>query len=227
MAAESKNQKIFWLHVARLRSTTNAVTVHSPKKEVNALKVKNTRHVSPTKEPTNKVCTSRLFKNRKEINMKTISVKQPWAWLICAGIKPIENRTWSTKFRGRVLIHASANPAGNLPEILTFEQADFITRKVDKMPPYVKDMPFSAIIGSVEIVDCVTNHPSIWAQHTAIKDKKVADEIFKVEVPVYNWVLANPILFDKPIENVKGKLSFWEYELPEEYLQEIERKLKV
>lgn len=25
---------------------------------------------------------------------KAISVKQPWAYLLCAGIKPIENRTW-------------------------------------------------------------------------------------------------------------------------------------
>ena len=40
--------------------------------------------------------------------MKTLSVKQPWASLICSGIKDIENRTWKTKFRGRVLIHAGA-----------------------------------------------------------------------------------------------------------------------
>ena len=52
----------------------------------------------------------------------------------------------------------------------------------------------SAIIGSVEIVDCVVNHSSIWA-----------------EKGVYNWVLANPILYSKPIENVKGKPSFWDY----------------
>lgn len=58
----------------------------------------------------------------------------------------------------------------------------------------------SAIIGSVEIVDCVINHPSVWA-----------------EKGVYNWVLANPVLFEKPILNVKGKLGFWDYELPEKY----------
>lgn len=31
---------------------------------------------------------------------------------------------------------------------------------------------------------------------------------------VWNLVLANPVLFDKPILNVKGKLSFWDFELP-------------
>ena len=39
--------------------------------------------------------------------MKTLSIKQPWASLICEGIKDIENRTWHTKFRGRILIHSS------------------------------------------------------------------------------------------------------------------------
>ncbi len=26
--------------------------------------------------------------------MKALSIKQPWAWLICAGYKDIENRSW-------------------------------------------------------------------------------------------------------------------------------------
>ena len=41
--------------------------------------------------------------------MKAISIKQPWASLIAHGIKDIENRTWRTNYRGRVLIHAGAS----------------------------------------------------------------------------------------------------------------------
>lgn len=40
--------------------------------------------------------------------MKAISIRQPWAWLIVNGYKDIENRSWNTKYRGTVLIHASA-----------------------------------------------------------------------------------------------------------------------
>ena len=40
--------------------------------------------------------------------MKTLSVKQPWSTLICAGVKDVENRTWRTEYRGPLLIHASA-----------------------------------------------------------------------------------------------------------------------
>ncbi|WES88803.1 ASCH domain-containing protein [Dickeya fangzhongdai] len=40
--------------------------------------------------------------------MKALSIRQPWAWLIVNGYKDIENRTWHTKYRGQVLIHAAA-----------------------------------------------------------------------------------------------------------------------
>ena len=40
----------------------------------------------------------------------TISVKQPWAALLVAGVKSVEVRTWSTRTRGPVLIHAAGTP---------------------------------------------------------------------------------------------------------------------
>jgi len=43
--------------------------------------------------------------------VKAISVKQPWANLIASGKKCIETRTWSTKFRGRLLIVSSKVPS--------------------------------------------------------------------------------------------------------------------
>lgn len=39
--------------------------------------------------------------------MKALSIRQPWAWLIVNGYKDIENRTWRTDYRGKLLIHAS------------------------------------------------------------------------------------------------------------------------
>lgn len=38
--------------------------------------------------------------------MKVITIKQPFASLIAAGLKEYEFRTWKTKFRGEILIHA-------------------------------------------------------------------------------------------------------------------------
>ena len=57
--------------------------------------------------------------------MKVLSVKQPWAYLLCASIKDIENRTWPLpeKYKGEtILIQASAKPAGKIMELLNEEQ---------------------------------------------------------------------------------------------------------
>jgi hypothetical protein len=43
--------------------------------------------------------------------MKALSVKQPWASLIAAGVKTIETRTWRTDYRGPLLICSSKIPA--------------------------------------------------------------------------------------------------------------------
>lgn len=139
--------------------------------------------------------------------MKAISIKQPWTSLIAHGIKDIENRTWKTNFRGKVYIHASSNFAfRDFEEVLTHQQ-------LEKSKELNCVLHTSAIIGEVEIVDCVINHTSIWAEKTPVKMQiKKSQLIISDEKPIYNWVLANPILYDEPILNIKGKLSFWEFE---------------
>lgn len=129
--------------------------------------------------------------------MKVLSVNQPYGSLLCLGIKDIENRTWPTNHRGRLLIHATAGP---MRKDLTPDQISAIGMSV----PQEYEYPFSAIIGSVEVVDCVMNHPSVWA-----------------EKGVYNWVVRNPILFKEPIGNIKGRLGLWNHEITEEEYQSL------
>lgn len=128
--------------------------------------------------------------------MKVLSVKEPWASLIVYGVKDIENRSWNTKLRGRILIHASKTSLGW--NSLNNDQMEAF-RKSDKFS--VVTMYQGAIIGSVEIVDCVKNNSSIWA------DKGC-----------YNWILKNPVLFKEPIGEVSGKLGLWNFDIkPFEY----------
>ena len=167
--------------------------------------------------------------------MKVLTIKQPWAYLIAAGIKDIENRTWKCpeKYIGkRVLIHASAMPVSNgkcISHWLNEEQyrhIAFTTHPNKQLDTCFLKHYNSAIIGSVEIVACVVNHSSIWAENTQYKisenNRANCEKIENIEVlndsqnivnPIYNWILANPILFPEPIHNVKGKLGFWNYEV--------------
>lgn len=143
--------------------------------------------------------------------MKAITIKQPWAQLICEGLKDVENRTWPTKYRGRVLIHAALDRRFEKDSpfyenrILNESQISTVCVHNKELQIFGTHLPYGAIVGSVEIVDCVINHSSIWAEKTEF-ERCHPDPI------IYNWVLANPILFPKPIP-AKGKLSFWEYDI--------------
>lgn len=143
--------------------------------------------------------------------MKALSIKQPWASLIVHGIKDIENRSWRTKFRGRIYIHASAI------QVKT-KNISFPTNDVwlNKVPIEIRRKAFwnenltSAIIGEVDIIDCTINHHSIWAEQMEYYkcEETGLNILCKGQKYVWNWVLANPVLYEKPILNVKGKLSF-------------------
>ena len=148
--------------------------------------------------------------------MKTLSVKQPWATLLFYG-KNIENRTWATKYRGELLIHASAKSTGIPSELLTNEQFDSLKFHPKSDLSLTELMAgryiTSAIIGKVDIVDCVVDHRSIWAEKTEYTLDFGTKPLTANYKPIYNWVLENPVLFDQPILDVKGGLSLWNYEM--------------
>ena len=144
--------------------------------------------------------------------MKALSIKQPWASLIVHGIKDIENRTWKTNFRGRIYVHASAKPDPLKFNALTKTQRfDAETSPNSFDPLYFDDLPVSSIIGEVDIVDCVINHSSIWAEKMEVDvcPNTGVQILRKGQKYIWNWVLANPVRYEKPIP-AKGKLSFWE-----------------
>ncbi len=85
--------------------------------------------------------------------MKIISIRQPWASLIVTGVKDVENRTWSTRYRGPILIHASQR-ADSIA-------SDEMERRFDVGPPPAPPL-LGGIVGIAEIVDCVQVHPSKW-----------------------------------------------------------------
>jgi len=85
--------------------------------------------------------------------IKAISINQPWAWLIVAGYKPIENRSWYTSYRGPVLIHAGKKFDND------FDWHHWENMIGDTIPTN----PFQGgIIGEANIIDCVKEHDSPW-----------------------------------------------------------------
>lgn len=81
--------------------------------------------------------------------MKAISIQQPWAWAIFHAGKDIENRSWSTSFRGELAVHATRIQSGwQFPPGIA-------------VPPE-QDLVLGSVIGLVEIVDVVNRSCSRW-----------------------------------------------------------------
>jgi len=78
--------------------------------------------------------------------IRILTVRQPWASAIIYAGKDVENRRWTTKYRGRLYIHAGM-------------QVD-----ADDVLPRDTPAPRGAIIGHVELVGIVTDSASRWAE---------------------------------------------------------------
>lgn len=85
--------------------------------------------------------------------MKAISVRQPFAWLIVSGKKPIENRNRTTRYRGPLIIHASQQ----WHDVTVDEVERRYGVRIDRTA-----LRRGGIVGRVDLVDVVTTHPSIW-----------------------------------------------------------------
>lgn len=91
--------------------------------------------------------------------MKTLSIRQPWAWLILHGGKDIENRSWHTSIRGRILIHASKGMTRDEYENAAFDASDINPDL--KLPPF-EELERGGIVGEVTITDCLPRSSSPW-----------------------------------------------------------------
>lgn len=84
--------------------------------------------------------------------MKCLSLWQPWATLMAINAKHFETRSWSTSFRGQLAIHAAKKWNKELSELCGTEHFAHALSPPGR-PTY--DLPFGAIVGIVDVVDCV------------------------------------------------------------------------
>lgn len=134
-----------------------------------------------------------------------LSVQQPWASLICSGIKDIENRRWQTDYRGRLYIVASSKNAasrlekGEFPAIWRTEIKKLQERGLF---PDFSELHQSAVIGYVDIVDCTGEEvDSIWSMGT-LQEGNI------------NWILRNAHTFEHTLfPGFEAKLNL--FEIPE------------
>ena len=114
--------------------------------------------------------------------MYALTIRQPWAWAIMAGIKRVENRTWRTTHRGPLVIHAGKHRPRPRK------------RDWDRLPdgtplPPVDDLAFGAVLGVVDLVDVVL------ADDPAVDGDPFVDP----DPTGWCWILANPQPLPAPV----------------------------
>lgn len=140
--------------------------------------------------------------------MKAITIKQPWATLIALGEKKFETRSWATKYRGELAIHASKKidiDACQQPAIAATLNKHGIV--------LTNDLPVGKIIATCNLVDCyqVETDELLWADFTNGKTVNGFEYLFgDYTEGRYAWELSNIKMLEKPIA-AKGQLSLWEW----------------
>jgi hypothetical protein len=170
---------------------------------------------------------------------KVLSVQQPYATLICAGVKTVENRTWKTDYRGKLLIHASgasfAYPDFNyLPKKYQKDFLDRIDRNDWNDAPQsmlnyseLLNMTYEFYGKDIEqqeppeewLKEAVKQYGYFLPSQSIIGECTLSDIVQNskddfAEPNCYHWILADPILYEENEikKNVIGHLRLWNFE---------------
>lgn len=133
--------------------------------------------------------------------MKAISLWQPWASLWLSGRKVHETRCWSTSYRGPLYIHAAKKC------VYIHHEIPFLDILNDEFGGHwAMDLPTGAIIGEVDLVDCVPVE-SLGPGH------RCSDDFFCGDFSAgrFAWRCENPRPLDSPLPYVGRQRIFNAY----------------
>lgn len=136
--------------------------------------------------------------------MKALSLLQPWASLVVMGAKQFETRSWRTHYRGWLWIHASlGKPDKTFQWLAATPPQPGNINFWNQFVPDLLSLPYGAIIGSVELVNCISTsqmHGKISEQENMFGDYGHGR---------FAWELRNPFMLKTPFL-CKGALSIWD-----------------
>lgn len=127
--------------------------------------------------------------------MKVLSIKEPYATLICNGKKLIETRSWKTNYRGELYIHSC----------LSYSKS-FNEKEASKL--LKNEVQLGKILCKCNLIDCVYMDEQFIEKIK--KDDPINYKCGRYEIGRYAWVLDNVTPLKEPIE-AKGKLGIWNY----------------
>lgn len=136
-----------------------------------------------------------------EQTIKVISLHQPWASLMALGAKRFETRSWGTKFRGQVVIHATKQL------YVDFRDAAFMKAMHEAGIDDVNKLPLGCALAVAELVNC-------WKAETVYPHISDSERLFgNYADGRIAWEFNNVRRFEKPVP-VRGQQYLWEWTGP-------------
>lgn len=150
--------------------------------------------------------------------MKALTIMQPRASLLACGAKQYETRSWATKYRGEIAIHAAAkDPHGaliKLPWNIQKAMYESLYKAFDIESGAIAKMPTGAIIAMAELVNChEITRQFIWdIEKKYLEPLRTPPEMLfgTFTIGRYAWEFKNMKILDEPIQ-VKGFQRLWNW----------------
>jgi len=155
--------------------------------------------------------------------VKALSLWQPWASAVACGSKRIETRSWSTKHRGPLAIHAAKRCVKQ--ELIFYRCHPYWQGAVGWMwtnaPRAWQGLEFGVIIGVVDLIDCRPTESFTVAEldterqlGNSSRRRWTERQLGDFSPGRYGWVLANARELPEPIP-CRGHQRLFNVELAE------------
>lgn len=150
------------------------------------------------------------------MNIKALSLWQPWASLVWCGSKTYETRSWSTQYRGPLLICSAKRQRliDFVPVLLSTPiQRGLVPIRDQFQAPFVDVdvLPYGKALCLVDLVDCIpTSHIDI---------KAIGDDLLFGDYHPgrFAWKLQNLRRVKEPF-SITGRQGLWNVDLPDPQL---------
>ena len=134
--------------------------------------------------------------------MRALTLWQPWASLVAIGVKTYETRSWSTRYRGQLAIHA----AKRRTEYMGGEPHKTMLSELNAAGIGWLELPLGRIVAICQLVECFPVE-DLWPE---LLDLGNEQDFGNWSAGRYGWELRDIRMIDPPIP-VKGSRGLWEW----------------
>ncbi len=127
--------------------------------------------------------------------LRALTLCQPWATLVVIGAKPWETRTWATRYRGPLIIHASGSRYG----LVKCQNQPAIHTALAAVGLDLATLPLGAVVGTAEVIEC-------WPTEDLSED--VRDAFGDYGPGRYAWYVARARALATPVV-CHGRQRLW------------------